>query len=87
MRCQSLDELAAETTVVAPQKVRRDDYVTATVLVVEDSPTTRMLLAKTLKGMGVSTREAENGKVALAKLAAGDIYSMILMDKEMVSSM
>ncbi len=64
----------------------RDPSITAMILIVEDSKTTRVLMEKTLKSLGFSYRSVENGKIAVDKIAAGERYLLILMDKEMVSA-
>lgn len=53
------------------------------VLVVDDSPTMRRIVANTLKRIGYSeTEEAENGKEALAKLGEG-AFELIVTDWNM----
>ena len=49
------------------------------VLVVEDDPSTREIMVRTLNGDGWSVAEAENGKVALARLEA-HVPDLILLD-------
>ena len=59
--------------------------VTAQVLVVEDSPLTRKLIAKTLDALEVTHDSCENGQIAVDRIRQGLTYNLILMDKEMVS--
>jgi CheY-like chemotaxis protein/anti-sigma regulatory factor (Ser/Thr protein kinase) len=49
------------------------------VLVVEDDPSTREIMVRTLTGDGWKVAEAENGKVALERLKAG-VPDLILLD-------
>ncbi len=45
---------------------------------------TRKLLRKTLASINVTYSEAENGRVAVDRIARGETFAVILMDKEMV---
>lgn len=52
------------------------------ILVVDDIFTNRLLLSEILGEIGHFTDEAENGKIAIDKLAANE-YDVVLMDIEM----
>ena len=47
------------------------------ILLVDDEPTQRLIMARLLKRAGYSVEVAGNGREALAKLAAGDFHLMI----------
>ena len=57
-------------------------HVAARVLVVDDDPLNRLLLATNLKEDGHEVIEAENGRRALETLAKTDV-DLVLMDIEM----
>ena len=47
------------------------------ILLVDDEPTQRLIMARLLKRAGYSVEVAGNGKEALEKIAAGDFQLMI----------
>lgn len=53
------------------------------VLIVEDDSTHRALIEGILKGCGFDTSCAENGVIALSKIAGGEVFDLILMDWDM----
>lgn len=53
------------------------------ILVVEDDSTHRALIEGILKGCGFETSYAENGVIALSKIAGGEEFDLILMDWDM----
>jgi len=52
-------------------------------MVIDDSRAVRMILSRILRGVGYDVSEAANGKDALAKLAAGESVSLVLVDWNM----
>jgi two-component system chemotaxis response regulator CheY len=54
-----------------------------TILVVDDSPTSRHLLTFTLKSAGFNVVEAEDGQEAVAKLNEGVIFHLVITDWNM----
>ena len=52
------------------------------ILLVDDEPTQRLIMARLLKRAGYSVEAAGNGKEALAKIAAGD-FQLMITDWEM----
>ncbi|MBX3325115.1 MAG: response regulator [Nitrospira sp.] len=54
-----------------------------TVLIVDDSPTMRQMVAFTLKNAGFSVVEAEDGKDAVEKVAAGPKMDIVVTDLNM----
>ncbi len=56
---------------------------TGRILVVDDEPAIRKLIARTLRGKGLTVDEAEHGEAALAALAAmahGEHYALVILD-------
>jgi PAS domain S-box-containing protein len=82
VRMLDATELAAHAHDVAPQQRTRWRIPSARVLVVDDGPENRELLSLVLTEQGLWVDEAENGQVALDKLAAGS-YDLVLMDMQM----
>jgi len=66
----------------APQQRTRWRIPPARVLVVDDGPENRELLSLVLTEQGLWVDEADNGQLALDKLAAGS-YDLVLMDMQM----
>ena len=52
------------------------------ILLVDDEPTQRLIMARLLKRAGYEVETAGNGKEALEKLGAGD-YQLMITDWEM----
>ena len=75
-------ELTRAVLADAPQRRTRWKIPSARVLVVDDGPENRELLSLVLTENGLWVDEAENGQVALDKLAAGS-YDLVLMDMQM----
>jgi CheY-like chemotaxis protein/HPt (histidine-containing phosphotransfer) domain-containing protein/anti-sigma regulatory factor (Ser/Thr protein kinase) len=75
-------QLAASGSEEAPQRRIRWRIPSARVLVVDDGPENRELLSLVLTDHGLWVDEAQNGRVALEKLAAGS-YDLVLMDMQM----
>jgi CheY-like chemotaxis protein len=53
------------------------------ILVVDDDPMMRMLIAAILRRGGFEVDEAEDGAVALQRLAGGEDYCMVVTDLQM----
>ncbi|MDB5956679.1 PAS domain-containing hybrid sensor histidine kinase/response regulator [Ramlibacter sp.] len=75
-------ELAAATAPAAAQLRTRWRIPSARVLVVDDGPENRELLSLVLAEHGLWVEEAENGQVAVDKMAAGR-FDLVLMDMQM----
>jgi CheY-like chemotaxis protein/HPt (histidine-containing phosphotransfer) domain-containing protein len=75
-------ELAQAAQAEAPQRRTRWKIPSARVLVVDDGAENRELLSLVLAENGRWIDEAENGQVALDKMAAGS-YDLVLMDMQM----
>jgi PAS domain S-box-containing protein len=75
-------ELAQAAQADAPQRRTRWKIPSARVLVVDDGAENRELLSLVLAENGLWIDEAENGQVALDKMAAGS-YDLVLMDMQM----
>ena len=71
-----------EAAAAAPASRRRWRIPSARVLVVDDGAENRELIALVLAEQGLWVDEAENGQVALDRLAAGS-YDLVLMDMQM----
>src|SRR6185369_7940857 len=82
VRMLDATQLAAHGSEQAPQHRTRWRIPSARVLVVDDGPENRELLSLVLTEQGLWVDEAENGQVALDKLAAGS-YDLVLMDMQM----
>lgn len=63
----------------APQVIERSPMTPLKVLVVDDTPTNRQILAVFLKKLGHQTDMAENGQQAVDKFAAA-AYDLVIMD-------
>ena len=72
----------AEAAAAGPVARRRWRIPSARVLVVDDGPENRELIALVLTEQGLWVDEAENGQVALDRLAAHS-YDLVLMDMQM----
>nr|WP_236598738.1 response regulator [Ramlibacter monticola] len=82
VRLLDATQLAAQaSTDAAPQRTRWR-IPSARVLVVDDGPENRELLSLVLAEQGLWIDEAENGQVAVDKLAAAS-YDLVLMDMQM----
>jgi signal transduction histidine kinase/CheY-like chemotaxis protein/HPt (histidine-containing phosphotransfer) domain-containing protein len=75
-------DLAKRVAAVAVRPRARWNIPPARVLVVDDGPENRELLTLVLAEQGLWVEEAENGQVALDKMAAGS-YDLVLMDMQM----
>jgi PAS domain S-box-containing protein len=82
VRLLDATQLAAQGSEEAPQRRIRWRIPSARVLVVDDGPENRELLSLVLTDHGLWVEEAENGQVALDKLAAGS-FDLVLMDMQM----
>jgi CheY-like chemotaxis protein/HPt (histidine-containing phosphotransfer) domain-containing protein len=82
VRMLDATELAAQRADDAPLHRTRWRIPSARVLVVDDGPENRELLSLVLTEQGLWVDEAENGQVALDKLAAGS-HDLVLMDMQM----
>ena len=82
VRMLEAGQLAALASEDAAQQRTRWRIPSARVLVVDDGPENRELLSLVLTEQGLWVDEAENGQVALDKLAAGR-YDLVLMDMQM----
>ncbi|MEJ8838443.1 hybrid sensor histidine kinase/response regulator [Ramlibacter sp. AN1133] len=82
VRMLDATHLAAQGSERAPQHRTRWRIPSARVLVVDDGPENRELLSLVLTEQGLWVDEAENGQVALDKLAAAS-YDLVLMDMQM----
>ena len=71
------DETAAEA---APRRSLRKARVGRTVLVVDDEPMVRMLVAETLKELGYETIEASDAAAGLKVLASGIPVDLLITD-------
>jgi len=56
---------------------------TGRVLVVDDEPAIRKLIARTLRRKGLVVDEAEHGEAALTVLAEGGLYTLVILDYTM----
>jgi len=61
----------------------RTSRVRTRVLVVDDSRTTRMILARSLRALGCDVLEADDGEHALALLANSEAVDLVLTDLHM----
>ncbi|MBC7602332.1 MAG: response regulator [Ramlibacter sp.] len=79
-----IDESVALAGVAAPEQMRKPKWLipASRVLVVDDGPENRELVSLVLADQGLWIEEAENGKVALDKLAAS-AFDLVLMDMQM----
>ncbi len=75
-------EVAATAAPAVAQTRTRWCIPSARVLVVDDGPENRELLSLVLAEHGLWVEEAENGQVALDKMAAGS-FDLVLMDMQM----
>ena len=75
-------QLAQQAREEAPRHRTRWRMPSARVLVVDDGPENRELLTLVLTEQGLWVDEAENGQVAVDKLAAAS-YDLVLMDMQM----
>lgn len=76
-------DIAANGAIAAAAPARRRWHIpSARVLVVDDGPENRELISLVLTEQGLWVEEAENGQVALDKVAAGN-YDVVLMDMQM----
>ncbi|MDB5911521.1 MAG: arcB 7 [Ramlibacter sp.] len=82
VRMLNASELGAESRARAPQRRTRWKIPSARVLVVDDGAENRELVALVLAEQGLWVEEAENGQVALDKVAAAG-YDLIFMDMQM----
>jgi two-component system sensor histidine kinase/response regulator len=55
----------------------------ARILVVEDNPINQEVAVDLLNSAGLATDTADNGRIALTKLSAGENYDLVLMDVRM----
>lgn len=78
---EAADLEAATQSAAAPRR-KRWSIPSARVLVVDDGAENRELLSLVLAEQGLWVEEAENGQVALDKVAAGT-YDLVLMDMQM----
>lgn len=62
---------------------RLEDKMSKTALVVDDSPTMRQMVAFTLTNAGFKVVEAEDGKDAVNKVAAGPKMDIVVTDLNM----
>jgi two-component system, chemotaxis family, chemotaxis protein CheY len=60
-----------------------EDAMSKTALVVDDSPTMRQMVAFTLTNAGFKVVEAEDGKDAVSKVAAGQKMDIVVTDLNM----
>ena len=74
--------MAAQDAGVAAQRVRWQ-LPSARLLVVDDGAENRELLSLVLAEQGLWVEEAENGQIAVDKVAAGGGFDLILMDMQM----
>ncbi len=73
-----------EVRPLRPDQLLHSEFPGARVLVVEDDPVNLQVAAELLKLAGLMVEEAEDGEVALAKLAAASRpFDLILMDLQM----
>jgi PAS domain S-box-containing protein len=82
VRLLDATELAASAAAPQVQARTRWRIPSARVLVVDDGAENRELLSLVLTEQGLWVEEAENGQVALDKLAAGN-FDLVLMDMQM----
>lgn len=53
------------------------------ILIVDDSPDLRILVARFLEGQGFATAQAKNGKAALEYISLNPLPAVVLLDLEM----
>jgi PAS domain S-box-containing protein len=75
-------QLAAPAIAAAAQRRTRWQIPSARVLVVDDGPENRELISLVLTENGLWVEEAENGQVAVDKVAAAS-YDLVVMDMQM----
>ncbi|MEY2880040.1 MAG: hypothetical protein RLZZ15_2420, partial [Verrucomicrobiota bacterium] len=68
---------------VAPRPGPGATHLGLRVLLVDDNPVNQRLMEKTLARLGCAWRTAENGRVALATLAADPAFDLLLLDLHM----
>ena len=66
----------------AMEATLRSDHAGARILLVEDDPVNRLVAEELLADIAANVEAAENGREAVAKVAAGD-YDLVLMDMQM----
>ncbi|MDX2217923.1 MAG: ATP-binding protein [Burkholderiales bacterium] len=66
-----------------PSGIEPATYLPAHVLVVEDNPVNRSVAVSILKRLGCQIETAENGQVALERLASNSTFDLVLMDCQM----
>ena len=74
--------LKAETTAAAPVVMSRASLNGVQILLVDDSPDNRHLIATYLKKVGATVAFAENGREGVSKALSGQ-YDIVLMDIQM----
>jgi PAS domain S-box-containing protein len=79
-----------EASTAAPARHHRDaeailahDYQGTRVLLVEDDPVNQEVAAGLLESTGLVVERAENGAVAVRKIASGRSFAIVLMDMQM----
>ena len=82
VRLLDATQLAQSASAAAGPRRTRWKIPSARVLVVDDGPENRELLSLVLAENGLWVEEAENGQVALDKLASGS-WDLVLMDMQM----
>ncbi len=75
-------EIAGSEDAVAEAGTRTWSFAPARVLVVDDAPENRALLAVVLNGTGLELTQAENGQEALDR-ATETVFDIVLMDMQM----
>jgi PAS domain S-box-containing protein len=75
-------ELARPPRLGALPEVKRWAFPPAHVLIVDDGAENRQLVRVLLEDAGISVSEAENGRIALERIAAGN-FNLVLMDMQM----
>lgn len=66
-----------------PAGIESVPHLPARVLVVEDNPVNRTVAVSILKRLGCQIETAENGQIALERIASGPAFDLVLMDCQM----
>ena len=66
-----------------PEAILARDYPGTRILLVEDDPVNQEVAAGLLESTGLVVERAENGALAVSKVASNEIYAIVLMDMQM----
>jgi CheY-like chemotaxis protein len=79
-----------DTTITEPARQQRNaeailarDYPGTRILLVEDDPVNQEVAAGLLESSGLVVERAENGALAVSKVASNENYAIVLMDMQM----